>query len=69
MKIKSTFALLDVETGRGDLNRRIKRGHDLAEPVEVVIRGRIISRFGRFDGTSQEFAVEVDGVEVVEREG
>jgi hypothetical protein len=66
MKIKSKFALLDVETGRGGLNKMIKGGHDLAEPIEVIIRGKITRRHGSFDGVSQEFGVQVSSVEVVE---
>lgn len=65
MKIKSDFAVLDVKTGRGKLNKRIKSGHDMVEPVEVCIRGRITHRHGSFDGTSQEFGVEVSSVEVL----
>lgn len=66
MRIKSEFALLDVKTGRGALNKLIASGHDLSEPVEVVIRGKITHRHGSFDGTSQEFGVAVASVEVLE---
>ncbi len=69
MKIKSTFALLDVQTGRAALNRLIpKPGHYMPEgkAVPVVIRGYITHRHGGFDGVSQEFGVEVSSVEVAD---
>lgn len=65
MKIKSTFALLDVQNGRGSLNKKIKVGNYIPDPVEVIIRGKITHRHGGFDGVSQEFGVEVTSVEVV----
>lgn len=69
MKLQSTFALLDVMRGRGALNKLIPaHSHDIPmdKRVPVVIRGYITGRFGGFDGTSQEFSVEVTNVEVVE---
>lgn len=69
MKIKSKFAILDVQTGRAALNKLIaKPGHYMPEgnAVPVVIRGYITHRHGSFDGTSQEFGVEVSSVEVVD---
>lgn len=66
MKIKSTFALLDVLVGRSWLNKRIPKGsHDMTEPVRVIIHGSITGRWGDFDGTSQDFTVDVERVEVV----
>lgn len=66
MRIKSRFAILDVLVGRSTLNKRIPKGsNDMTEPVRVIIHGSITGRWGGFDGTSQEFNVEVDKVEVV----
>lgn len=73
MKLKSDFALLDVTHGRKQLDRLVERNgkkgakaHDLPERIPVVIRGWITHRHGSDDGTSQEFGVEVERVEVVE---
>ena len=58
-KIKSRYAILDVEKGRINLNRRLKQG-----PVTVVIYGSIDEAYGGYDGVSQEFSVNVTNVEV-----
>jgi hypothetical protein len=67
MKIKSNFALLDVTSGRAALNKQCDKRNNLREAVPVVIRGYITHRHGSFDGTSQEFAVDVTSVEVFPR--
>jgi hypothetical protein len=59
LKIKSTFAILDVETGRGALGRACKK----RQVVPVTIRGYVEDIHGFFDGTSQEFQVWVESVE------
>jgi hypothetical protein len=67
MKLHSDFALLDVKWGQRQLDKMIQRGgkgHDLPERIPVVIKGWITHRHGRDDGTSQEFGVEVDSVEI-----
>ena len=64
MKIKATFGLLDISTGRKALERRIKEGHDLDEPVEVIIHAFITHRSGTFDGVGQEFGLVVKNVRV-----
>ncbi|HXT81352.1 MAG TPA: hypothetical protein VN702_17435 [Acetobacteraceae bacterium] len=63
MNIKSDFAILDVLTGRGALNKLIPR-----KRVPVTITGFITHAHGSFDGTSQEFTVDVTGVECGEPE-
>jgi hypothetical protein len=65
MKIKSDFALLDVKTGKGALNKMCDKGHGISKPVNVIIRGKITGRWGQSDGISQEFQVDVEAVEVV----
>ena len=60
MKIKSDFAILDVKAGRAKLFKRVSFG----KPVKVVIEGEIDSHWGRDDGTSQEFNVNVKSVKV-----
>lgn len=68
MRLQSDFALLDVRHGRRQLDRRIDReakgGHDLSEPIPVVIHGFIVGRHGYDDGESQEFTVRVSRVDV-----
>lgn len=67
MKLKSTFAILDVMHGRRQLDKLIDRSgkhHELPERIPVVIHGWISGRWGADDGTSQEFCVDVDRVEV-----
>ena len=66
MKLCSDFALLDVKHGRRQLDKLIDRsgkGHDLPEPIPVVVHGYITGRHGADDGTSQEFTVRVERVE------
>ena len=67
MKLKSRFALLDVEHGRKQLAARMLPGSQSlpdGERIPVVIRGWISHRHGADDGTSIEFGVDVDRVEV-----
>jgi hypothetical protein len=64
MKIKATFAILDVESGRGALERACK----MRRPVPVLIRGYIDDIHGSFDGTSQKFTVIVKSVEALDTE-
>lgn len=69
MKLKSTFALLDVMRGHSALNRLIPaRSHDIPQDkrVPVTIRGYITGRYGSHDGVSQEFVVEVTSVDTGE---
>ncbi len=70
MKIKSDFAILDVLTGRGALNKRFANRPRLGPcPVEmrvpVVIYGYISDVHGGFDGVSQEYTVTVTKVEAI----
>jgi len=59
--IKSEFALLDILGKKrcSDLKKRLKR----EGPFEVVIRARVVGAWGDYDGMSQEFELEVTGVE------
>lgn len=69
MKLKSDFAILDVMSGRRQLDKKIDKdgkGHDLAKPIPVVIRGWITHRHGSCDGISQEFGIKVSSVTVDE---
>ena len=69
MKIKSTFAILDVQNGRKLLAKRMlpgSRSLPKGERIPVVIHGWISHRHGNDDGTSIEFGVDVDRVEVLE---
>ena len=62
LKIKSEFALLDVLGSGASLQRALaKRGG-----VPVTIKGRITSVWGNHDGTSQEYQMMVQFVEVGE---
>jgi hypothetical protein len=69
MKLKSTFALLDVKgRERHKLARHFKDAPRSGEtPVEfripVTITGYISGQWGGDDGTSIEFSVQVDHVE------
>lgn len=60
IKFKSTLALLDVTQGRSALARSIEKG----ARIPVIIHGTIHNVWGKDDGTSQEFEVEVDKVKV-----
>jgi hypothetical protein len=53
--LEATFAVVGVRAGREELARRIYGG----ERVPVTIRGFIVSPWGRDEGGSREFAVEV----------
>jgi hypothetical protein len=67
MKLKSKFALLDVEHGRKQLAKRMPPGSQSLPKdarIPVVIYGWISHRHGADDGTSIEFGVDVDRVEV-----
>lgn len=57
--IESSLAILDVTTGRDALARAIDTGK---RPVHIL--GHIVGTWGRDDGTSIEFHVEVDHVTV-----
>lgn len=60
MKIKSEFAILDVLKGNiNKLEARLAKG-----PLDVTIKGQIGYAHGRFDGTSREFVVMVNDVEL-----
>lgn len=68
MRIKSTFALLDVTAGRKKLDKMMPPGsHYLpdGERIPVTIHGFISHRHGRCDGISQEFGVDVTKVEIL----
>jgi len=55
--ISSTFAILDVKRGRNALKRRLGKG-----PIPVTIQAFITRDWGRDDGTSIEFELEVTSV-------
>ncbi len=62
MRLQSDYAILDVKRGRGVLLKQVaEKG-----PVRVVIYGTVEGGFGHDDGTSREFNVDVDRVEVME---
>jgi hypothetical protein len=64
MNFDSTFALLDVKRGRKQLLRRL--GTQPSETrIPVTITGFITHAWGRDDGTSIEFAVDVTSVEEI----
>lgn len=67
MKLKSDFALLDVQHGRRQLERVFAKGRGgygaNGERVPVTITGYITHQHGNDDGESIEFGVEVTGVE------
>jgi hypothetical protein len=64
MQIKSTFAVLDVKSGRADLAKMFsKRGaYSEAKRVPVLIQGYIDGIWSEDDGVSREFSVTVTGV-------
>lgn len=71
MKLKSNFALLDVEHGRKQLAKMMPPGSQSLpkdKRIPVVIHGWISHRHGADDGVSIEFGVDVDRVEVLETE-
>lgn len=61
MKIKSTYGILDVEGGRKALAKRLAAQPDVRVTIEAVIT----YPFGRDDGVSQEFNMEVMSVREV----
>lgn len=68
-KIKSDFAILDVKIGRAKLARHFEGRPAMGEcpekmRVPVVIHGYVDSVWGADDGTSQEFSVTVERIEV-----
>jgi hypothetical protein len=68
MKLKSRSAILDVEHGRKQLAARMPRGSlslTGEDRIPVVIHGWISHRHGADDGTSIEFGVDVDRVDVL----
>lgn len=61
MRIASAFAILDVKgTAAGALDKRITQG----TRIPVVIRGFVSGVWGRYDGISQEFQVDVESAEL-----
>lgn len=60
-KITSSYAILDVEKGRKALAKYLER-HG---PVPVVIEAVVTCPYGRDDGISLEFIVDVVSVKVV----
>ena len=70
MKLTSRFALLDVEDGRKQLAKRMPpdfKPLPKRERIPVVIHGWISCRHGVDNGTSIEFGVDVDRVEVLDK--
>jgi hypothetical protein len=67
MKIRSEFALLDVTYGRKVLDKLMPPGSrslPKEERIPVTIEGFISHRWGRDDGTSIEFGVDVTSVKI-----
>lgn len=62
LKIKSAFAILDVESGRRRLEKLMKK----RRCVKVTVTGWIEDVHGSDDGTSQEFQIKVEQVNVLE---
>ena len=63
--ITSDFALLDVKDGRDRLFRFLGTSGERT-PIPVTITGFITYAWGRDDGTSREFAVDVTTVSIVD---
>lgn len=63
-KYESDFAILDVKRGRAHLARRLKTSE---EPIPVTIRGFITGTWSCDDSVSQEFNIEVTGLEIPEQ--
>jgi hypothetical protein len=61
MKLRSSFAIVDIEKGRHRLARRLQD----SGPIEVVLRGRLTQPWGSDDGTSIEFNMEVTDIATV----
>lgn len=64
MRLSSGLGMLDITHGRRGLYKRFF-GKPEAEPVEVIVHGKIVNIWGNDDGISQEFELNVDKVEVV----
>lgn len=69
MKLKSNFAILDVLTGRQKLlkivgSRWLASAPITNKKVPVVIHGFVTEAHGDDDGTSREFEVMVNKIEV-----
>ena len=66
MKLYGNFAILDVKHGRVGLMEYLrKRLKDpKPKPVPITIKGHIVSPYSKDDGTSREFEVRVDSIEV-----
>ena len=62
LKIKSEFLILDVlsKMERTSLQRQLEK----CGPVPILIRGQLTRVWGGHDGTSQEYEVQVEGVEI-----
>jgi hypothetical protein len=72
-KVTSDFALLDVKFGRKKLAKVFKgkpriRPRNSSPRIPVTITGYVIDRWGPDDGTSIEFQVDVQGLELGEVE-
>jgi hypothetical protein len=65
MKLQSGFAILDVKRGRVALKKAVRKLPKKGG-IKVIIHGHIDVIWGNDDGESQEFAVQVDKVEVPE---
>ena len=59
-RIKSTYAIVDVEQGRQTLARYLKANAGLP----VIIHAVLTDPYGRDDGVSMEFNAEVLRIEV-----
>lgn len=64
--IDSDFALLDVRGPDGALYNRMTE-ESWSHRVPVVIRGEIVRVWGDHDGTSREYQVNVQTVDVKDR--
>lgn len=67
MKLQCTFALLDVMRGRRKLAAMMPPGSKhlpKSERIPVTIHGYISHQHGGDDGTSIEFGVDVERVDV-----
>lgn len=65
-KLQSSFALLDVKSGRKGLHKIVGgQGTEYPETgkrIPVTIRGFIVGAWGHDDGTSREFGVEITDI-------
>lgn len=62
MKIRSTFAILDVKDGREALAKHFEVNG--AKPLRIQIEADIVSIWGNDDGVSREFQLEVKSAEI-----